>query len=262
MSNSASISLVTRAFTKAEIPLPKEIREAISRADRTRTALGELSSQRVDLAGALVSAVASGKGDPFEDPHLSRAVTQHVLITQNVYANAETSVTEQVASEFILHTEKLLGALARKYKQAATDLESAHEVLGDTSLDQTVAVLNQGAAASVAWGSAQAATGVIGHLVEGWKFVAMLNNKQIAKRDLVFVLAPVDYDTYQSQGWRNDTPTPWDLVRAGCHLDMATSLAELEQRSAVVLSGVEQDRREQEQHERNAVRTHLGTGPA
>lgn len=247
----AFLGTLRTAMKAADATFPKPVATAIADQDRLAVAVSALpSSSYTNLMAAVAAALLDGR-DPLDDETVRRLATARILEGtsdhQSLAYGVAKAAEQRIVDALTANADAILADLKKAVDAAGERLTAAHEILGDVDLGDTAAVLRGGPTAATAWATAKEAVGTIRTIDAGWFALGHITRHVSPDTATTLRLADVSLDDYEQLGHRAD---PWDLVRAGATINMATRatvgdriarhLAERDGREQAAV-GVEQD---------------------
>ena len=218
----AFLGLLATAMKAAEAPWPKAVADAI--ADRAKIAerviaLPSGSHQAVMTA---VAAALLDDRDPLDDDQVRRLVTARSITgesTQSLAYGVEKSAETRIFDALAEHADDIIDSLKRAVDTAGQSLTQAYEILGDSDLGDSAAILKLGPAAARAWADADDARQQIRVIDKGWFALGHLTRVVSPDTAPTIRLAAVTLEQYEALGHKAD---PWSIVRHGATIDYAT----------------------------------------
>ena len=223
MSNLAAfLGLLRRAMKAADANFPKPVATAL--ADRHKIA-ERVSALPTGSHQAVMSAVAAAlldDRDPLDDDQVRRMVIARSITgesTQTLAYGVEKSAETRIIDALTEHADDIIDNLKRAVDTSGQTLAHAREILGDTDLGDSAAILKLGPAAARAWAEARDARQQIRVIDKGWFVLGHLTCVVSPDTAPTIRLAAVTLEQYEALGHKAD---PWSIVRHGATIDHAT----------------------------------------
>jgi hypothetical protein len=222
MSSRPYVDLIRSAMRTCGADFPPAVAKALDDRDRlAQLTPGMRSPSMKELDDALFAAILEGR-DPFADE-----TVRSIVIAQAIGGNSgsmieqhvETAAQQRIVDAMTDTADEIINTLKTVADAAGRELASAHRTLGDLDLTNSTAVLKLGVDAAEAWAGALKALKTLRTIDKAWFTMTVLTHcvGDIAPS---LRLADLDLDTYQAVGRKAE---PWDLVRAGATIDLATA---------------------------------------
>ncbi|WP_426226252.1 hypothetical protein [Pseudarthrobacter sp. DSP2-3-2b1] len=228
---SAQISHIRTTFKNIGATFPRPVAQAIADLD-TLTAAG--TSLRVptseDLYAAAAEAVLSD-GDMLEDSHVIRIITAQTLAGptgQALSYGLAQAGAQRITDAFTQHADAVLATLKDKADAAGQVLASSYDIIGDLDLSASEQILSKGPDAAMAWASAKVSAQTVRECSQAWFSLAELTRLTSTIAPTLRI-ADLDLDTFEQVGRAAD---PWDIIRAGGTIDLATRTTAKERTAA------------------------------
>ncbi|MDV8148544.1 hypothetical protein [Arthrobacter sp. B10-11] len=219
---SAQISQIRSTFKKIDAAFPKPVAQAIANLDTLATAGNSLpipSSEK--LYDAAADAVLSG-GDMLEDSNVIRIITAQILggnTGGSLSYGLSQAGARRIAAALTEHADAVLAILKDKTDTAGEILASSHEVIGDLDLSESERILGLGPDAAMAWAAAKVSAQTVRECSQAWFSLADLTGFTSSSLAPSLRIADLDLATFEKVG---RAAAPWDIVRAGGTIDLAT----------------------------------------
>lgn len=196
-------------------PLAADYAALVGLAEQVRDFTTDLGDT---VGAAVLDALAEGR-DPATDPAVQAALNARALLVASGALDDALAIRAQTFIE--TNAAQLLEACRKPFDRAAATLADAHDFLGDVDLTDSRAVLATGGNAATAWAQANDAERTIAAIVKAWKLVAQLTRAipYHHRHPLLVTVAPPADDYLEHAA---SVATPWDAVRRGWTLDLAT----------------------------------------
>lgn len=241
MTNYNVLASQLRVAERLGARLPKATSEAWERL--TRVQAGSKLHRQADgppLASIVADALEADR-DLYTDPAVVAAVTRTAIGQQlNVaFAHEIEARTVRFSAD---HGDSILSALRKPFDAAAELLAAAFVVIGDVDLEEYREVLAMSGQAAQAWTNAAEAERVIRQVLQVRESLAQLGGVRSVAGCRTLAFADIPADAYINAGLLADAtaPRPWEIVRRGWTLSLAT-FAEYATRVEAVTA--ERDRR-------------------
>jgi len=186
-----------------------------------------------DMPGAVLAALEAGN-DPLTDEGVRNVVIGREIdlhthgIAERLGVRAMTWVGDNV--------DELLAVFIKPFDTAAATLTQAAERLGDVDLDDMKAVLAKGGDAGHVWADAQEAEKTIASIQTIWKQIALFVPRvSLDSRWRLLMIADIEPAAYVDQELNTGSAhlRPFELIRRGHRLSLATPTTLLERKAAV-----------------------------
>lgn len=233
----AATASVRRLFHTLDVPPPGPVAEAFDRHDTITTGIDNIAVG--NLARLVTDALIDGR-DPTTDPDVQRAVTANAVT--DAKPSIVSAAMDRLTTTILDQSDQIIEAWRDPFNRAAADLHAAYEVLGDIDLTDTDTIVRLGPDATAAWAKATTATTTVNLCVDGWHTLRILTRGMgdVRRDHRVLVMAHVDGAAILDGTLGDRQPDPWEIVRGGWTLSLATP-DELNERVAAIAT--ERDRR-------------------
>lgn len=213
-----------RAAEDLGAKVPRSVIDGWAKLDALGVSVDEfLASLRGDVGGAVVDVLAAG-GDPLADLDVQRGVLRqmmsgHVARMRGALAERRRAFAEE-------HGPIVADTLRPIFDEAAAAIVAAREVLGDVDLEQLDGIWQRGGPAGAAWAEVQRAEQTITSIVRLRGRLGAGTGSAERFRILTIAEVPAEVyareNMYESEARQHHQKRPWDIVRRGWRLRLAT----------------------------------------
>lgn len=218
----AQISHIRTTFKNIGATFPKPVAQAIADLDTLDTAGNSLRIPGPEhLYAAAAEAILSG-GDMLEDPDVIRIITAQTLAGptgQALSYGLSRAGSQRIAAALTDHADAVLATLKGKADTAGEVLASSYDLIGDLDLSESAQILALGPDAAMAWASAKVSAQTVRECAAAWFSLADLTRFTSTSLAPTLRVADLDLATLEKAGQIAD---PWDIVRAGGIINLAT----------------------------------------
>lgn len=240
------------SFEATGAPLPAAFARIHDRYMAVEAAMDAQTMPPESVPQAVLAAIEAGN-DPTTDSGVQRALTAAQLAGRmSLSAEVPGLVLDEMRARCLTLGNELVDAWRIPFAAAATTIADAFAVLGPIDLDDTRAVVVQGAEASTLWNAATEASRTITAIDAGWRaFHALAKNGRYPdKRHALLRIAAVPGDVWLERGLLGHEPDPWTAVLEDLDLALPTldeyaeRIASLEQAAADAYAQAQEATRE------------------
>lgn len=206
-------------FTSLELPVPKALTGAFTRAEKLAGKANHLGAADGELLPAVTAAILADR-EPTTDPDVQRIVTGMALANPGLQTALESAAVEEIRSVCENDLESIVNTWAKAFNRAASELSNAHARIGSTPLDQTATILAKGGDIAAVWASATTAVRTIDTIIGGWSSLMTVARMNPLPQHRALRLAALNH-----QQWRDLSPKAdaWEVVSAGLTLSLPTA---------------------------------------
>ena len=218
MSTTAYLGIIRAAMKAAAADWPKPIATAIDNQTKLAGLVGKLpTGSNDDVMAAVTTALLDGR-DPLVDPDVVRLLHARTLTGDRAYG-VQRAADERIVTEIGKYVDELVDTLKAAVDATGEVLADGFALLGDTDLADTSTVNKMGATTLTAWAHAKEARQAIRMMDKGVFAIAVMTHAMSSSDSPTLRIADVTLEQYERLGFRAD---PWDIVRAGATINMAT----------------------------------------
>lgn len=218
----AQIAHVRNTFKNIGAAFPKPVAQAIADLDTLDAAGNSLRAPSSEhLYAAAAEAILSG-GDMLEDSNVIRIITAQILAGptgQALSYGLTVAGSQRLAAALTDHADAVLAILKDKADAAGQILADAHAIIGDHELSESELILSKGPAAATAWAAATESAQTVRECSQAWFSLADLTGLTSSSLAPTLRIAALNLATFEKVGRAAD---PWDIIRAGGTIDLAT----------------------------------------
>lgn len=240
-----NLSFIRTALHEIGAPIPEAFTRTDEQTQKITAAHQELTATRQKfgydaIADAWGSAVLDGR-DPSTDPGIIRALVANALADGDVGYAASNIVEQRLITELRDLVDPIMTALDKATSKAGASLSRAHQILGDTRLDDVNTIHGLGPAALQASIDANEANRVIRLVDNAWRALAELTQAMPTSTPTLVRLTAPNVDQFDQLRNIKDA---WVYVQHGLTIELATTREEVESREQhIVNTRAERDAR-------------------
>lgn len=216
-----NLTFIVNAIKAVGGKMPTALSTAIDDQQRITAKVREVR-QEAQGYGALAAAWANAvldERDPYEDRDVFRAVLSTALATGDIEYAAVVAVNQRAVTDVKKIHGDILKTFKKAFDQAGRTLKNAHDILGNTNLEDTTTIFQLGPVAVQAHQEAQEARRLVRVIDRGWLGLNALTSFA-GTNDAEHVTRWTDsnIDTWEKVRRLNDG---WQMTVAGCDLNLA-----------------------------------------
>jgi len=226
----ANLTFIRTALSEIGAPIPAAFARTADETEKILAAHRDLVQSRTfgytAIADAWASAVLDDR-DPSTDPGIIRALVASALADGDVGYAASNTVEQRLVAELPDLLDGMMRAFQDATAKANTKLTAAHQILGDTRLDEINTLHNLGPAALQASIDVQDANRIIRVVDNAWRALAELTHFAPAGTPVLLRFTRPDIEQWDKL---RNVKDAWVYIQHGLTLELATTRAEVNSR--------------------------------